>query len=94
VIENIIRWGGEGIPLTVDGTYVVKCPPVEFLPGHHFLEFTRIMVPGIDADEDKWLVFEIRYERPLVSPSGPSGQSEFTPEIQQHDLAPIVAQFE
>ena len=94
VIDDVKRWRGGEIPLTVDGTIVVNGPPTNLVLRHHFLEFTRIVGPGIDADEGEWLFFQFRYERPLVRPGGPSRQSEFAPEIEQHHLAAIVAQFE
>ena len=95
MIDDVKHWRGGEVPLTVDGAVVVvKRPPVDFLLRHHFFEFTQIMDPGIDADEGEGLFFEIRYERPLVRPGGPSGQSELTPEVEQYDLAAIVGQFE
>ena len=40
------------------------------------------------------LFLQLRHERPLVRPCGPSRQSEFAPELEQCHLATIVAQFE
>ena len=93
MIDNKERWCRIGIPLTVDGAIVVKSSPsdVKFL--HGVFQFTRIMRPGVDADESERFIFEFRYERPLVRPSGPSRQSELRPEIEQHDLAAKFAQF-
>ena len=92
VIDDVDRWRGGEVPLTVDGALVIKRPPVDLLLGHHVLEFTRFMGPGIHTDQGEWLVFQIRDERPLVWPGGPSGESELAPEIKQHDFAAIVAQ--
>jgi hypothetical protein len=90
VIDDVERWRGWEVPLTVDGTFVVKRPPGDVVLRHHFLEFTGFVAPGIDADEGERLLFQFRYERPLVRPGGPSGESELAPEIQQHDLATVV----
>ena len=94
VIDDVKRWCGGEIPLTVDGALVVERPPVDPLFRHHPFQFTWFMRPGIDADHCERLFFQIRYERPLVRPGGPSRQSELAPEIKQHDLAAIVTQFE
>ncbi len=91
VIDDVERWRGGEVPLTVDGTLIVKRPPVDFFLRHHFFEFIWIVDPGIDADQGEWFFFKIRYERPLVRPSGPSRQSVLAPEIEQQDLAAIVA---
>jgi hypothetical protein len=37
---------------------------------------------------------EVLDERPLVGPTGPSGESEIVPEVEQHDLAAVTAQLE
>ena len=66
----------------------------EYFPGHHLLELFRIIVETIDADQGEGFVFKVVYERPLVRPGNLSDQSELEREIQQHDLAAIVAQFE
>ena len=40
------------------------------------------------------VLVQLRHERPLVGPTGPSGQSHLLPEIEEHDLAAVVAQIE
>lgn len=64
------------------------------LASHHVLEFLDVLRPGIDADQHERLVLQSLNERPLVWPGGPSDQSEFAPEVEQHDLATIVAELE
>src|SRR5262249_34308954 len=39
-------------------------------------------------------VFQVLDERPLVRPLGPSAESLFVPEVEQDDLATVVAQLE
>ncbi len=90
-----VKCGRAGrVPLSGDGAWIRKRSPVEFFPGHHFPELIRFMVENIDADQGEWLLFQLVYERPLVRPVGTSSQSVFHPEIQQHDLAAIITQFE
>lgn len=92
MVDDVERWRGRGIPLTVDVIVVldVERSPGDVLLRHRFLEFTWFMGPGIDADHSERLVFEIRHERPLVWPCGPSGQSVLAPEIQQHDVSTVA----
>ncbi len=94
VIDNEHGRRGGAVPLTVDVAFVVERSPSDVLLRHYLFEFTGIMLPGVDADEGEWLVLEFCYERPLVRPGGPSDQSGFKPEVQQHHLAAIVTQFE
>jgi hypothetical protein len=90
VVDDVdCRCRGE-VPFRIDRTLVIKRTPIEFFLVHDFLEFTRFMNPGIDADEGKRFIFERCYERPLVWPSGPSRQSEFAPKVEQYDFAAIV----
>src|SRR5260370_18632379 len=69
-------------------------PTVHFVLGHSLLEVFGLEVVDVDADQCKGLVFPFRDERPLVRPTGPSGQSDLLPEIEEHDLAAVVAQLE
>jgi len=94
VIDDVKGWRRREVPLPVDLSHIVKRPPVYLLLSHYRFEFTGSVVPGIDADYSERLVFQCRHERPLVGPSGPSGQSEFAPEIEQHHFSAIVAQLE
>src|SRR5262249_22273255 len=48
----------------------------------------------VDAYQGERSVFQPRNERPLVGPTGPSGQSDVLPEIEGHDLGAVVAQLE
>src|SRR5262249_47773136 len=48
----------------------------------------------MDPDQDEGLAGQVLDERPLVGPLGPSGESLVIPEIEQDDLAPVVAQLE
>src|SRR5262249_41370731 len=58
------------------------------------LEILGLEFVDVDADQGEGSVFQLRYERPLVGPTGPSGQSDVLPEIEEHDLAAVVAQSE
>lgn len=93
-IDDEKRWRGGHIPLSVEVSLVIERTPVDVVLDHRFFEFARIVDPGIDADRRERLIFQFRYERPLVCPGGPSGESEFAPEIEQHHLSTIVAEFE
>jgi hypothetical protein len=59
VVNDVKRRRGRGIPLAVDVTFVVvvERSPVDFFLRHHFLEFARIMEPGIHSDEGEWFIF-------------------------------------
>jgi hypothetical protein len=46
----------------------------------------------VDAEQREGLSLQWFHERPLVRPIGPSGGSELGPEVEQHDLATVVAQ--
>jgi hypothetical protein len=48
----------------------------------------------VDADKCEGLVFQVCHERPLVGPLGPSGESDEAPEVEQHNLATVVAELE
>ena len=91
-IEDIVRRRA-GVPsrrdrLTRDGS------PGDFLLFHDLFELLRLAVEDVHADQGKRLRLQILDERPLVGPTGPSIQSVFRPEIEQHHLPAVVAQFE
>ena len=52
------------------------------------------MVVGVHAEEGERFIFKPGDERPLVGPIGPSRQSVLGPEVEQHDFAAVVAEFE
>ena len=68
--------------------------PADVLAGHHLLEFGGFVVETVDADHGERLVLQFVHERPLVGPTGPSNHSILHPEIEQHDLAAVVAELE
>ena len=45
VIDNIHRWRGRQIPLTVDGLVTRERPPIELFLGHDLFELFRIVGP-------------------------------------------------
>lgn len=61
---------------------------------HHLFKVFRLVADDVDTDQSKRLVFQVLDERPLVGPSGPSHESVFRPEVEQHDFPTVVAQFE
>ena len=91
-IDDIVR-RRTGVPprrdrLARDGS------PGHFLLFHDLFELFRHMADDVDADQDKRLLFQVLDERPLVGPTGASNQSVFRPEVEQHHLPTVVAQFE
>src|SRR5262249_15952833 len=99
VVDHIEGWRGGQVPLRRDRSRtgiasIDKGSPGYLLLVHHFLELLRVEATDVDADEGERLVFQVRYERPLVRPLGPSRQSDETPEIEQHHFPSIVTQLE
>ena len=88
-IEDVIAWRA-GVPRGVNRLLMRERPPVHFLFVHSFLEVFGFESADVNADQGEWLVFQLRYERPLVGPTGPSGQSDVLPEIEEDDLAAVV----
>ena len=91
-IDDIVRRRA-GVPprrdrLARDGS------PGHLLLFHHFFELFRLVADDVNADQGKRLLFQIFDERPLVGPTGASGQSVFRPEVEQHHPPTVVAQFE
>ena len=68
--------------------------PGHLLLLHHLFELFRLVADDVDADQGKRLLFQVLDERPLVGPTGASSQSVFRPEIEQHHLPAVVAQFQ
>src|SRR5262245_4387181 len=91
-IEDIVRRRA-GVPLRRDGS-ARNGSPGHLLLVHHLFEFFRLVAEDIDADQGERLLFHLLDERPLVGPTGASRQSVFRPEIEQHHLPAVVAQFE
>lgn len=94
VIDDIVDRGARRVPLLRDGSLVCRRPPVQGFFRHDLLELHRVVSVQINANEREGLFFQLVHERPLVGPTGLSGQSVFRPEIEEHDLAAIVAEFE
>ena len=92
-IEDVVARRA-GVPFGVDRILMRERPPVHFLLVHSILEVLGLELAHVDADQGERFVLQLRDERPLVGPTGPSGQSDVLPEIQEHDLAAVVAQFE
>ncbi len=91
-IDDIVR-RRTGVPpgrdrLARDGS------PGHLLLSHYLFELFRLMADDVDADQGKRLLFQVLDERPLVGPTGASSQSAFRPEVEQHHLPTVVAQFE
>src|SRR5262249_23597183 len=87
------------VPLGRDGTLaqlarVRKGSPGQLLLFHRLLELLDVVAVDVDADQGEGLVFQLLDERPLVGPLGPSGESLLMPEVEQHHLAPVVAELE
>ena len=91
-IEDVVRWRAS-VPLRRDGS-ARNGSPGHLLLVHHLFEFFRLVAEDIDADQGERLLFQLLDERPLVGPTGASRQSVFRPEIEQHHLPAVVAQFE
>ena len=97
-IEDIKRRRVGQVPARRDGPLagvsgVRERPPGQPLLRHHLFEVLAIAA-DVDADQGERLVFQSRDERPLVGPLAPSGESVFRPEVEQHHLAPVVAELE
>src|SRR5262249_16693321 len=78
--------------LLADRAPVGKRAPVEFLLVHHGLELLRVVAVDVNAEQGEGLFSQVLDERPLVGPAGPSGESEIVPEVEQYDLAAVIAQ--
>src|SRR5690349_16272994 len=97
-IEDVERRRVRQVPSARDrprtgGALVRERPPGQLLLLHHVFEVLAV-APDVHADQCERLVLQTLHERPLVGPLAPSGQSVFRPEVEQHDLAPVVAELE
>src|SRR5262249_39192348 len=93
-IDDIERRGVRQVPLVSDWTragvaWVLERPPGHVLLIHHILKILGV-ASDVHADQGEGLVFQVRYERPLVGPLAPSSQSVFGPEVEQDDLTAVV----
>src|SRR5216684_3863028 len=100
VVNEVNRRGAGQIPFLGDFApsfargRVAERPPSEILLFHEFLQGRGVRFTDVDADDSEWLAGEFLDERPLVRPHGPSGASVLVPEVEQHNLAAVVAQLE
>src|SRR5262245_9224488 len=95
VVDDVVAWRPRVVPGGGDYLAVIgERPPVQVVLLRGLLELRRVVSISVHANQRKGLPLQLRHERPLVGPSGPSGPSELRPEIEQHDLAPVVAELE
>src|SRR5262249_24050014 len=100
VVDEVNRRGAGQDPLLGDDAAslarrrIAERSPGKVLLVRELLEGRGVRFTDVDTDDCERLVGEILHERPLVRPQGPSGASVLVPEVEQHDLAPVVAQLE
>src|SRR5215471_1265735 len=95
VIDDVVGRRAAQVPASDDGgARVRERSPGQLLLVHHEFEFLRLVPADIYTDQGEGFLFEVLDERPLMGPLGPSGASGVVPEVEQHDLATVIAQLE
>lgn len=94
LIDDVVKRCAGAVPPGVDGVPAREGPPVQLLLVHDDLDLLYVGHVGVYADQREGLVRGLLDVRPSVGPTGPSLQSALRPEVQQQDLAAIVAQLE
>src|SRR5205807_3398568 len=96
VVDHKNRRPGSDAPLLVDRTARSSIDPRT--PGYFLLDQALpklgTVFITVDTEQSKRLALHLSYERPLVGVHRPAGASPMPPEVEDHHLAPVVAELE